>query len=387
MKVVFTHPGSELYGSDRMAVATVKALTDAGHDVAVVIPENGPLRDHFVEAGAPAVISELPVLRKALLRPRALMGLILRMPRTISQSRRILRAEKADLVFANTITQPWWLLSARLSRLPSIVHVREAETEIPVIAQRILLAPLSLADLSVANSESTMDHVIERGFRMRRKSVVIYNGKDWSPYFLSPFSGVGERPHLVFVGRLNPRKGPDVAIRALSQLVSRGIDARLTIVGSIFPGYEWYAEELHDLVGELDVRARVDFAGFQADAAPSLERSDIVIVPSRIEPFGTIAAEGMAAERPTVVSNVQGLVEIVNDQSIGRTFPVGDSQALADVCLEIIRDDVLATSLARSGRSSVLERFSLETYASEIVGAAERSLAGRHDRGRKEVAA
>jgi glycosyltransferase involved in cell wall biosynthesis len=376
MKVVFTHPGSELYGSDRMAVATVKALTDAGHEVAVVIPEDGPLRDHFMATGASVEISALPVLRKALFRPRALLALIAKMPLTIRTSRRILRSERADLVFANTITQPWWLLSAKLSRLPSIVHVREAETEIPVIAQRILLAPLSLADVSVANSRATRDHVVQRGFRMRQKSVVVYNGKDWAPYFISPFTGVSERPHLVFVGRLNPRKGPDIAIQALKGLVSSGIDARLTIVGSVFPGYEWYAEELEALALELDVSDRVEFAGFQADAAPFLEESDIVIVPSRIEPFGTVAAEGMAAERPTVVSNVQGLVEIVDDSSIGRTFPVGDSGALAEVCREIIRDDALAISLARAGRSSILERFSMEKYAREIVTTAERSAAG-----------
>jgi glycosyltransferase involved in cell wall biosynthesis len=387
MKVVFTHPGSELYGSDRMAVATVKALTDAGHDVTVVIPENGPLREHFIAVRATVRVSPLPVLRKALLRPRALGGLVGRMPRTIRESRRILRTEGADLVFANTITQPWWLLAAKLSRLPSVVHVREAETEIPVIAQRILLAPLTLADLSVANSESTRDHVVSRGFRMKRKSVVIYNGKDWAPYFLTPFAGVGSRPQLVFVGRLNPRKGPDLAIRALQRLVSIGIDAYLTVVGSVFPGYEWYADELETLARDLDVRERVDFVGFQSDAAPFLERADVVIVPSRIEPFGTIAAEGMAAERPTVVSDVQGLVEIVNDPLIGRTFPVGDAQALAEVCREIIEDEALAIALARAGRSSVLKRFSVEQYAREIVGAAEGSVSGRRGRTRNELVA
>jgi len=372
VRVVFAHPGSELYGSDRMAVATVAALIDAGHSVAVVIPHDGPLRELFASAGATVTVADIPVLRKALLRPAALLGLLARMPRTLSRSRRLLREFDADLVYANTITQPWWLLAARLSRRPSIVHVRESETEIPVIAQRLLIAPLAFSNLAVSNSESTRRHVIERGIRMRAKSIVIYNAKDWRPYFRSPFSGVGEQPHLVFVGRLNPRKGPDLVIRAVGQLVERGIDARLTIVGSVFPGYEWYSAELTDLASELGVSDRVEFAGFQSDAAPFFEDAGLVVVPSRIEPFGTVAAEGMAAERPTIVSNVQGLVEIVDDDTVGRRFESGDATALASVCEEIIRDDVLAASLARAGRRSVLERFSAESYARDVVEAVER---------------
>ncbi|MDO9395927.1 MAG: glycosyltransferase family 4 protein [Herbiconiux sp.] len=383
MKVLLAHPGSELYGSDRMAVAAVAAIVQAGHEVVVVIPHDGPLGPLFVEAGATLEVVDLPVLRKALLRPKGLLGLIGRMPRTLARSRRLIRDGGVDVVYANTITQPWWLLAARLSRRPSLVHVREAETEIPVIAQRVLLAPLSLADVAVSNSRSTEQHVIERGFGMRAKSRVVYNGKDWSPYFRSAFTGVGERPEILFIGRLNPRKGPDVAIRALGLLVRHGIDARLTLVGSIFPGYEWYTEELEALVAELDLGDRVEFAGFQSDAAPFLERADVLVVPSRIEPFGTVAAEGMAADRPTVVSDVQGLVEIVDDPSVGRSFPVGDHERLAAVLEQIIGDEALAASLARNGRASVLERFSPEAYARGIVAAVDAAATRRRTDRRK----
>ncbi|WP_291048117.1 glycosyltransferase family 4 protein [Herbiconiux sp.] len=379
MKVLLAHPGSELYGSDRMAVAAAAALVQAGHEVLVVLPSDGPLGPLFTDAGASLEVVDLPVLRKALLKPKGLIGLIGRMPRTISRSRRLMRDEAVDVVYANTITQPWWLLAARMSRRASLVHVREAETEIPVIAQRVLLAPLTLADVAVSNSASTMQHVIDRGFRMAAKSRIVYNGKDWAPYFRSAFDGVGPSPEILFIGRLNPRKGPDVAIRALARLVQRGIDARLTVVGSVFSGYEWYLHELEGLVSELKLESRVEFAGFQSDAAPFLQRASILVVPSRIEPFGTVAAEGMAAERPTVVSDVQGLVEIVDDPSIGRSFPVGDDEQLAVVLEQIVVDDDLARSLARRGRLSVLDRFSPESYARGIVAAVETAA----DNGRK----
>jgi glycosyltransferase involved in cell wall biosynthesis len=371
MKILLAHPGSELYGSDRMAVAAAAALVGAGHTVTVVVPEDGPLRGLLVEAGASVKVVNLPVLRKALLRPRPLASLLCRMPKTLAIARRIIMDGQVDVVYANTITQPWWLAAARLSGRAALVHVRESETEIPVIAQRVLLAPVSLAHVAIANSESTKEHVGLRGFGMKSKTRVIYNGKDWGPYFRSSFAGIGAQPKLLFVGRLNPRKGPDVAIRSLAILVANGVDARLTVVGSIFPGYEWYDAELRTLADQVGVIDRVEFVGFTADAAPYFDRADVLVVPSRIEPFGTVAAEGMAAERPTVVSDVQGLVEIVNSDVVGRTFPVSDSAKLAEALESIIRDPDLARRLAEEGRRSILERFSIGAYSEAIVTAVE----------------
>lgn len=222
---------------------------------------------------------------------------------------------------------------------------------------------------------------------MRKKTTVIYNGKDWAPYFSSSFSGIREPVELLFVGRLNPRKGPDVAIRAVKHLLDSGVDARLTMVGSVFPGYEWYAEELEALVAQLGVAEHVRFAGFQSDAAPFLDQAHILVVPSRVEPFGTVAAEGMAAERPTIVSEVQGLVEIVRDRSIGRTFTAGDAEELAKVCREFINDVELATSVARAGRMSVLERFSTDAYGRHVNEAVSRVAASRSARMPKDIPA
>jgi len=372
MKVLFCHPGSELYGSDRMAAATVKALADAGHTVTVVLPESGPLEQLLRSSGASGVhILDLPVLRKALLRPLAFARLSLALPLTLARCIRTLRRTQAEVLVTNTITQPWWILAAKALHLPSVVHVREAEADIPVVAQRVLLAPLAFADHAIANSRATRDHVVLRGFRMQHKISVVYNGKRWDPYFRSSFAGVSDQPHLVLVGRLNPRKGPDVAIRALSELIAGGHDASLTLVGSIYPGYEWYRDELHVLAKELGLEDRVVFAGFQEDTAGFLERADIVLAPSRSEPFGTIAAEGMAAERPVVVSDVQGLVEIVDRPSVGRVFSSEDSGALARICADLIASPEETVRMAKEGRRSVMERFSEERYDREMVAAIE----------------
>jgi glycosyltransferase involved in cell wall biosynthesis len=360
--VLYCHPGVELYGSDRMAVATVAGLVERGWAVSVVVPLEGPLTALFADAGARVLVRNFPVLRKTMLTAREMLRLFAGAPKALVQMIATIREAKADVVYTNTIIQPGWLLASRLARRPSAVHVREAEDGLPVPLQRLLLAPLALARLVLTNSQATRDHVIHRGLHMADKSVVIYNGKDWSSYFRSPYTGAHDPARILFVGRLSPRKGTDIAIRALGELVRNGYDAELRIVGSTFAGYEWYREELDRLVTEYDLASRVSFEGFQADTASFLDWADIVVVPSRAEPFGTVAAESMAAMRPTIVSDVQGLVEIVTDDGVGRTFPNDDHHALAGACAELLDAPNQAMSIAESGRVSVLDRFSLEAY-------------------------
>ena len=150
-------------------------------------------------------------------------------------------------------------------------------------------------------------------------------------------------------------------------LLASGHDASLTLVGSVFDGNQEYADELTALAEVHDVLDRVRFAGFQDDIRPILAATDIAIVPSRIEPFGTVAAESMAAGVLTVVAAVQGLTEIVESGRNGLTFPSGDHAALARQCAWAADNPAPAAELARQGQCDVDERFGLDTYQRQIV--------------------
>ncbi|MEJ3403902.1 glycosyltransferase family 4 protein [Rathayibacter sp. YIM 133350] len=360
--VMFCHPGTELYGSDRMAVASVAALVAGGYRVIVVVPNTGPLIELFEQAGAEVFVVTLPVLRKSLLKPAAFARLGLSMPGILRKARRLIRSARADLVYVNTVTQPWWIEAARQVRRPTVVHVREAETGVPGIVQRGLAFPLAFATQIVANSASTRDHVVDKGIGLAAKTRIIYNGKDWSAYHRSAFAGISSQPNILLVGRISPRKGTDTAVKALGTLVERGVDARLVIAGDVFPGYEWFADEVRQLATSLGVADRCEFTGFVSDTADLLENADVVIAPSRVEPFGTVAAEGMAAERPTIVSDVQGLVEIVDSEAVGSVFPAESAEALADAIAALVSDPLRAQRMAAAGRRSVIERFSVQQY-------------------------
>jgi glycosyltransferase involved in cell wall biosynthesis len=107
--------------------------------------------------------------------------------------------------------------------------------------------------------------------------------------------------------------------------------------------------------------------------------ADAVIVPSRVEPFGNVAVEGLAAGRPVIASAVGGLPEIVTDRSTGRLVTPDDPTALANAILEVAEAPDVARRMGFVAATEARERFDGRRYqddilaiAAELVGAPTR---------------
>ena len=156
-----------------------------------------------------------------------------------------------------------------------------------------------------------------------------------------------DSPLVVFVGRIQPLKGPDVAIRALA--LSRHRDARLIVVGGASgpEGGEEF-ERMVGLVDDLGLGDRVEFRPPQAHHLLSTyyRAADVVVVPSRSESFGLVALEASACGTPVVASAVGGLLSLVDDGESG--FLVGDRRpaSFAASIDAILDDPAMATSMA-----------------------------------------
>jgi glycosyltransferase involved in cell wall biosynthesis len=148
-------------------------------------------------------------------------------------------------------------------------------------------------------------------------ATVIPNGVDPSQWEVGPRTS---EPVLCMWGRHVPQKGFDLAIRAFTILRERLGDARLLVGGN---GSE--TPRLRDMAGEgVEFVGALDRAGVQA----LLARSRVVVVPSRIEPFGIVALEALAAGRGLVYAANTGLAEAAG--ALGRPVDVHDPGALAD---------------------------------------------------------
>ncbi|MFD2797259.1 glycosyltransferase family 4 protein [Promicromonospora vindobonensis] len=366
--VLLAHASADLYGSDLQLVETAVGCLDAGADVVVLLPSDGPLAERMRAVGARVETFEVPVLRKAHLTPRGILGLGVRTLRALAPMTGLIRRLRPDAVLVNTLTIPAWLVAARLAGVAPVCHVHEAEADARWVVRVGLAAPLLLARDVVVNSAAARDVVVSAVPALGRRTRVVYNGVPGPPASPEPDNDAGPASgsaHVVLVGRLSPRKGSDVALEAVARLRRTGRDVRLTLCGSVFAGYEWFEDQLRARADEDDLAGAVQLVGY-ADPWAWFARGDVVVVPSRVEPFGNVAVQAMLAGRPVVASRTQGLAEIVRDGETGLLVPPGDPAALADAIAALLDDPARAAALADAGRQDAGVRFGAQRYRAQL---------------------
>lgn len=368
--VLIANPGADLYGSDRMALETVRALVGAGRRVVVTVPAPGPLVQLLEEAGAEVVECRTPIVRKGLLSPRGLLDLAVTAAQSIGPGLRLIRRVDPGALIVNTITPPLWIALGRWNRRLTVCHVHEGEGSVSGILRRALYLPLVFSHRVIANSDFTRRVLAEASPRVRSRTVVVHNAVPGPAEVEPPRMPLSAPTRLLYVGRLSHRKGVHVAIEALDALVRDDRDATLDIVGAVFPGNEAYLDELHAQVERRGLGERVSFLGFKASVWDDLARSDISVVTSLVdETFGNTAVEAALAARPAVVSEVGGLPEAVGSSESATLVPPGDSAALASAIAAKIDDWPVQARLASGDAIAVAEAFSAERYSDGILAA------------------
>ena len=160
----------------------------------------------------------------------------------------------------------------------------------------------------------------------------------------------GDAPLLLFVGRLQSLKGPDLALETLIELRRRGRDAVLAIVGGPSgPDGRATLSALHRRVEEAGV---IDSVGFVAPQAHQLlstwmRAADVMLVPSRSESFGLVALESSACGTPVVACDVGGLSTLVEDGRTGFLMADRDPAVWADA-VETVLDASHATVMSNA---------------------------------------
>ncbi len=186
---------------------------------------------------------------------------------------------------------------------------------------------------------------------------VIPNGVDVERFHPSvqPFEAWREpgRINLLFVGRLDPRKGVQLLLDAMPEVVERTAGrARLLVVG------DSYLRSKFESSVAPRIREHVRFLGHvpSADLARWYATGDIFVSPaSGNESFGIVLLEAMACGRPVVASDIPGYRSVVVPDVNGLMFPPGDRAALARTLAGLVDDPERRQALAIRGRARALE--------------------------------
>jgi glycosyltransferase involved in cell wall biosynthesis len=241
--------------------------------------------------------------------------------------------------------RPRWAaaFAARLTGLP---------TASPTLGERSVAAFASRYLFDRATSESAVAFAYGR---------VVPLGVDGTDF---PARRSAERPwsgRLLVVGRVEPRKGFDIAVRALVDLP----DATLQIVGA---GDDRHRDDLLALAGELGVSSRVTMTGGveRAELAAVYAAADALLFLSRWdEPFGLVPLEAMTQAIPVVATRRGGASEFLTDHLNCIEVPVDDPDAVAAAVKALAGDPALRRRLVNGGLTTAAS-YRVETFADRL---------------------
>jgi phosphatidyl-myo-inositol alpha-mannosyltransferase len=277
-------------------------------------------------------------------------------PGAIRRTGRALVAARPDVVHVHEPMVPWVGLTAALASPAPVVATFHAWSERDRAYR--LARPLGrLLDRGLAArlavSEAAVDYHGRAMGWPRQDFEIVPNGVDVARFAdAEPFDEIAGSagPTVLFVGRLERRKGLEPLIRAFTRLKADRPDLRLHVVGegselqrcrSLLSGRLRADVEFHGRVPAEDVPRW--FASCDLYASPALGG----------ESFGIVLLEAMAAGRAFVASSIPGYRSVATDGVQGRLVPPGDVEALADAIGALLDNPALRAAMGREGRSTV----------------------------------
>ena len=225
---------------------------------------------------------------------------------------------------------------------------------------------VQIADCIIAPTPAEERQLIELYHAAPAKIAIIPPGVDLTRFQPIPTDeakrqvGIPLGTHnILFAGRIEPLKGIDTLLRAMSILQARHPAAVQDVCVAIVGGDPW-ADTLDDemarlqaLRHELDIHDLVTFLGAKdQDVLPAYyAAATMVVMPSHYESFGMVALEAMAMGTPVIASEVGGLAHLIQHGHNGFHVPSRDPESLAASILELLQDEALRARLGTQARA------------------------------------
>lgn len=333
-------------GAERFYSRLVTALAESRHRVTAVNPPHSA-----VSAELPAFIEQVHIPMRG---PWDL--------RARQRIRQVIRRLQPD------IAQTYLGRASRLTRLPrgtGCVHVARLGGYYDLKAYRH-------AHAWVGNTRGICDYLINAGLPADK---VFHIGN-----FIDPAAPPDAREStalrramhipddarvVLFLGRLHPRKGVDDLLTAFSHLPASVHEQPLHL---LIVGDGPARARLEHYAGELDLQARVHWAGWQSQVTPYYNLADVFICPSVHEPLGNVILEAWAHGVPVIATRTQGAAELITDEETGLLTPCSDPRALADILAEFLAaDNAYRQRLGDAGHRTLLRDHSRERVVTSYI--------------------
>ena len=371
--VCFFSHSANLYGGERSLLELVTQLSkDHGVVCSVILPDEGPLKERLEEVGASTHIFSYSWWYDLKLLPEEQVN-----ARFINSAKSLLYNIKQviikinpDIVVTNTMVIPWGMIAASFLGKPHVWFIREfgeADQSLkPFMPFNATLDVVkNFSDLILTNSDAVRKTLFPG--MSNKKALTIYPyvsisstalHQDEDSYFTRTTS-----IKLIITGPVQPGKGQADAILAVKELVQRGRDVELIIMGYCTTDY---AEHLKTIIKEEKLEEHIKFVGFKENPYPIMNQSDIVLVCSRNEAFGRVTVEGMLLKKPVIGTNAGGTLELITDGANGLLYEPGDHKQLADKIEYLIEHEDEARRLAENGYKFAKKTFTKSKFGGKV---------------------
>ena len=246
---------------------------------------------------------------------------------------------------------------------------------------------VAAADMLIANTDLEAKQLINLYDADPGRVEVVHPGVDLTVFRPHDKGAVrrelglpGDAHVLLFAGRIQPLKAPDVLLRAVAVLLERRPELRSRLVVPVVGGPSGsgleHPEALADLSHSLGLREVVRFVPpvAQSELSRWCAASDLVAVPSYNESFGLVAVEAQASGTPVVAAAVGGLTTVVRDEVSGLLVDGHGAEAWADALERLVTDAELRDRLAE-GALDHASGFSWELTADRTLDVYQRARA------------
>jgi glycosyltransferase involved in cell wall biosynthesis len=289
----------------------------------------------------------------------------------IFQLASLIRRDRVDILHAFLFLANGYACPARLlARVPHLVTSARNCKEIGLVRGWINRMAFRMSDAIACNGVAVQSYVVQRYQAPLKKSVVIYNGLDFTRFSATPVSDK-ENAHradsrerrVMTIGRLVPQKDLSLFLDAAALLARKAPDVRFVIIGD-----GPCRESLEQYASQNGLDRRVSFLGERSDVPELLQTADVFWLTSAWEGLSNVLLEAMACAKPIVVRDVGACREIVCHGVNGYVVPQRDPEQFVQHTLDLLANPQGAREMGQAGRGIVEAKFS----ASAMIHASEK---------------
>lgn len=247
---------------------------------------------------------------------------------------------------------------------------------------------LNRADLIQINNTDERSDLLRYLGRQHPNVVIIPNGIPMADFETLPTPGTFRRQHgilatqplILFMSRLNIKKGLDLLLPAFRQYAERHPDALLVLAGPD-DGYQATAEAF---IRDNNLTNRVKLVGMlmDDDKKAALADADVFVLPSYSEGFSMAVLEAMAAGTPAIVSDRVGFGDVIRETGAACLTDLTSDSVLASL-EKVLHDNNYRDQLRQAGQALVRQRYDIQVVADQLLNAYQTVL----DRRRADVSA